>query len=61
MMRGGRFNFKKYFAYNAVVYLLAKLKLQSALENEEFEANPLVKAQALFVDPFNDKIYTITS
>lgn len=55
-MRGGKFNFEKYFAHQALLLLLFKLNIidKGRWEEGGFEPNPLIRGQALFVDPFDD-------
>jgi hypothetical protein len=53
-MRGGTFNNRKHFAYKSLVYLLFKLNIVGIgeLVGADFDPNPLISAQKLFVDPF---------
>lgn len=55
-MRGGKFNFDKFFAYRALLGLLYKLDIidEGVVEDGMFEPNPLIRAQNLFIDPFED-------
>lgn len=55
-MRGGKFNYDKFNSYRFLVWLLYILKVidNKELYESQFDPNPLIKGQKLFVEPFDD-------